>query len=93
MDDAQIILDLQEKITRLEERLRAVEREQRNIREDILSGKMKERMQKRLLEKPPEDKKKLREKIDKQIGKWKIVQVVKSSKLYSFYAKIKALGD
>ena len=67
MDDAQIILELQEKITRIEERLRAVEREQRNIREDILSGRMKERMQKRLLEKPTEDKKKLREKIDKQI--------------------------
>ena len=67
MDDAQTILDLQEKIFRLEERLRAVEREQRNIREDILSGRMKERMQKRLLEKPKEDKTKLREKIDKQI--------------------------
>ena len=67
MDDAQTILELQEKIIRLEERLRAVEREQRNIREDILSGRMKERMQKRLLEKPPEDKKKLREKIDNQI--------------------------
>lgn len=34
-----------------------------------------------------------REKIDKRIGKWKIVQVVKGSKLYSFYEKIKALGD
>jgi len=67
MDDAQIILKLQEKIRNLEERLRAVEKEQRRIREDILLGKPKERMRKRILEKPPEKRNKLKERIDKQI--------------------------
>jgi len=67
MDDAQTILALQEKITVLEERLRAIEKEQRRIREDILSGQTRERMQKRLLEKPPEKIEGLKEKLDKQI--------------------------
>ena len=67
MDDAQTMLELQEKITILEERLRALEREQRNICEDILSGQSKERMQKRILEKPPEKIEDLKEKLDKQI--------------------------
>ena len=67
MDDAQTILELKEKITVLEERLRAIEREQRMIREDILSGQTRERMQKRLLEKPPEKMDKVKEKLDKQI--------------------------
>ena len=67
MDDAQIILDLQKKVVELEERLRAVEREQRNIREDILSGSSQERMKKRIFGKPDDDKEKLKEKIDKQI--------------------------
>jgi len=67
MDDAQTILNLQEKITVLEERLRAIEREQRMIREDILSGQTRARMQKRLLEKPPEKMKELKERLDKQI--------------------------
>ena len=67
MDDAQTILALQKKITVLEERLRAIEREQRRIREDILSGQTRERMQKRLLEKPPEKIEELKEKLDKQI--------------------------
>jgi len=34
-----------------------------------------------------------RENIDQKIAKWKIVQVVKGSKIYSFYEKIKNLGD
>jgi len=67
MDDAQTLLYLQEKITILEERLRAIEREQRKLKEDILSGQTRERLQKRLLEKPPEKMKELKEKIDKQI--------------------------
>jgi len=67
MDDAQIMSNFLEKLKEHEERLRAVERELRYIREDILSGKMKERMQKRILEKPTGDKQKLKEKIDKEI--------------------------
>jgi len=34
-----------------------------------------------------------RENIDSKMQKWKIVQVVKGSKLYSIYQKIKNLGD
>ena len=68
MVDAQTILKLQNRITNLEERLRAVEKEQRNIREDILSGKAEARMQKRLLEKPPKTIKELKEKLDKEIN-------------------------
>lgn len=67
MDDAQIILDLQDKVRILEERLGAIEREQRRIREDILSGRSKERMQKRILEKPPEKMEEIKERLDKQI--------------------------
>ena len=67
MDDAQIIHNFLEKLREYEERLWAVERELRYIREDILSGKMKERMQKRILEPPTENKQKLKEKIDKEI--------------------------
>jgi len=67
MDDAQTLLNLQEKVRELEERLRAVEKEQRNIREDILLGKAKERMQKRILERPNEEKENLKEKIDEDI--------------------------
>lgn len=67
MDDAQIILGLREKVRDLEERLRAIEIEQRRIREDILSGSMRERMQKRILEKPPERRDEIKERLDKQI--------------------------
>ena len=67
MVDAHTILKLQNKITNLEERLRAVEKEQRNIREDILSGKPEARMQKRLLEKPPKTIEELKEELDKEI--------------------------
>jgi hypothetical protein len=34
-----------------------------------------------------------RENIDQKMQKWKIVQAVKGSKIYSFYEKIKNLGD
>jgi hypothetical protein len=67
MDDTQIILDLQDKVRILEERLGAIEIEQRRIREDILSGRSKERMQKRILEKPPEKMEKIKERLDKKI--------------------------
>lgn len=67
MDDAQTILNLHEKIKDLEERLIAVEKEQRRICEDILSDDPKERMQKRILEKPSKKYEDLKERIDKQI--------------------------
>ena len=67
MDNAQTILELQERFMILEERLRALEREQRNICEDILSGRSKECMQKRILEKPSKKMEVLKEKLDKQI--------------------------
>jgi len=34
-----------------------------------------------------------RENIDTKMQKWKIVQVVKGSKIYSFYEKIRNLGE
>jgi len=67
MDDAQIIAELENKIKNIEERLRAVEKEQRNIREDILSGKAEVRMQKRLLEKPQNKIKDMKDKLDEEI--------------------------
>ena len=65
--DEEVINQIIKKIKILEERLIAIEKEQRLIREDILSGFPRERMQRRLLENQPEkliDKKK---KIDENI--------------------------
>ena len=67
MDDTQIILELENRVRNLEERLKALEKEQRLIREDILSGSMKERMRKRVLEKPSGKREEIKEKLDKQI--------------------------
>ena len=67
MDDTQIILELENRVRNLEERLKALEKEQRLIREDILSGSMKERMRKRMLEKPSGKREEIKEKLDKQI--------------------------
>jgi len=67
MADAQIINDLQQKIRILEERLRALEKEQRMICQDILSGRSKEHMQQRLLDKPTEKLQELKERLDEQI--------------------------
>ncbi|RLF31760.1 MAG: hypothetical protein DRM98_05045 [Thermoplasmata archaeon] len=61
------LAELKEEIRVIKERLVAVEKEQRRIREDILSGAPQERMQKRILEKPPEDIEAKKEKIAKQI--------------------------
>lgn len=67
MDDAKKILELQNKVRSLEERLRAIEKEQRMIREDMLLGAPKERMQKRILDKPPENREEIKQRIDKKI--------------------------
>ena len=61
------LAELKEEVRGIKERLTAVEKEQRRIREDILSGAPQERMQKRILEKPPEDIEAKKEKIAKQI--------------------------
>ena len=66
-EDEKLIIQLRTEIRELEWRLRAVEKEQRMIREDILSGEAMERMKKRLLNNPPENIIELKKKIDNQI--------------------------
>ena len=71
MDDAELrsaIKLLRDDFTEIRERLIAVEIEQRRIREDILSGEPKERMQKRMLQNNPRNIKEFRKKIDKEIN-------------------------
>ena len=65
--DEELINKLKEEILVVEERLRAVEIEQRRIREDILSGNARERMQKRMLNSPGASRAEKKEKIAKQI--------------------------
>ena len=67
MADARKIKELKNKIKILEERLLAVEKEQRNIREDILSGNPEERIKRRMLEKPPKKMKDKKDELDKEI--------------------------
>ncbi len=59
--------ELKKEIKNIKERLRAVEKEQRLIREDILSGEPARRMQKRMLEKPEENVKDKKRKLDEDI--------------------------
>lgn len=63
-----LLKDLKEDLREIKERLKAVEKEQRIIREDLLSGEVKERMKKRILEKHPKKIKELKEKIDEEIS-------------------------
>jgi ABC-type molybdenum transport system ATPase subunit/photorepair protein PhrA len=67
MSDNELIEELREKISNMEERLKAIEKEQRMIREDILSGSAKERMQQRLLENAQKKSEELKKKLDKDI--------------------------
>jgi hypothetical protein len=67
MADAQSIKELTNKIKILEERLQAIEKEQRNIQEDLLSGNPEERIKRRLLEKPTKNIKDIKEELDKEI--------------------------
>lgn len=67
MSDNELIENLREKISNMEERLKAIEKEQRMIREDILSGSAKERMQQRLLENAQKKNEELKKKLDKDI--------------------------
>ena len=66
-EDKNLIIQLRKEIKDLEWRLSAVEKEQRMIREDILSGEPVERMKKRLLNNPPENIDEVKKKIDSQI--------------------------
>ena len=65
--DEEFITQLKEGITQINERLSAIEKEQRLIREDILSGRPSERMRKRLLENTPKNSRELKEKLDEEI--------------------------
>jgi len=70
MSNEEILLILEKikyELIEIKERLRAVEKEQRLIREDILSGEAKVRMQKRMLENKPSDRKELKKKMDEDI--------------------------
>jgi hypothetical protein len=67
MSDNELVEDLKEKISNIEERIKAIEKEQRMIREDILSGREKERMQQRLLENAQKRSEELKKKLDKDI--------------------------
>jgi hypothetical protein len=66
-EDEKSLIDLKDEIKELKWRLTALEKEQRMIREDILSGRAKERMRNRLLNNPQVDYDEVRKKIDKQI--------------------------
>ena len=71
MTDAELIIlfkELKEELVEIKERLRAVEKEQRKIIEDLLSVDTRERTQKRILEKHPERMKQLKRKIDEDIN-------------------------
>ena len=65
--DEELINDLKREIIALEERLRAIEIEQRRIREDILSGSAKERMQQRMLNYNKAGNEDKKERLSKQI--------------------------
>jgi hypothetical protein len=65
--DEELINKIVKKLDILEERLVAIEKEQRMIREDILSGDPKGRMQRRLLENRPEKLQEKKKKIDENI--------------------------
>lgn len=65
--DEETVNQLQDEIKVIKERLRAIEKEQRLIREDILFGNPVGRMKKRLLENPPEKINDKKERIKSQI--------------------------
>ena len=52
--DEDLLKQLKEDLSKINERLSAIEREQRYIQQDILSGNPKESMQRRLLNGTPE---------------------------------------
>lgn len=66
MDDDRIN-KLTDAIKEIYERIALIEKEQRQIKEDMLSGNARERMQKRLLQNPKDQLKIKKEKIDDEI--------------------------
>jgi len=68
MKNKEIITQLEEKLTNIDDRLKALEKEQRLMREDILSGIPVERMRQRLLENTQKRKEELQKKIDNEIS-------------------------
>jgi len=67
MNDTELVENLKEKLIAMEERLKAIEKEQRMIREDILSGRAKERMQRRMLENTQQKSEEVKKKLDEEI--------------------------
>ena len=63
-----LVKELKEELIEIKERLRAVEKEQRKIIEDLLSDDTKERTQKRFLEQHPERMKQLKKKLEEDIN-------------------------
>ena len=67
MGDEELLYQIQQELKQIKERLSAIEKEQRQIKEDILFGNPRERMHKRLLEKPSVNKEDIKKKIDDKI--------------------------
>ena len=65
--DEETINQLQDEIREIKERLMAIEKDQRVLREDILSGNAIGRMKKRMLENPKEKMNDKKERIESQI--------------------------
>ena len=68
MKSKEVIAAIEEKLINMDDRLKALEKEQRLIREDILSGIPVERMRQRLLENTQKRKEELQKKIDNEIS-------------------------
>ncbi len=66
--DEDVLKQLKEELSNIKERLHAIEKEQRYLQQDILSGNPKESMQRRLLNGTPEKTyHQKKEKIDNEI--------------------------
>ena len=63
-----VISQLMEEINNIDDRIKALEKEQRLIREDILSGVPNERMRQRLLENPQKKKEEIKKKLESEIS-------------------------
>ena len=64
----EFVSQLEEKIKSIDDRLKALEKEQRMIREDILSGSPSERMKHRLLQNTQKRQEELKKKIENDIN-------------------------
>jgi len=64
MNEKNELEKLKDELVNIRERLIAIEKEQRMLIEDILSGNPKERIKKRLLEKPSNKKEEIEKKLE-----------------------------